>query len=123
MKRNLDLLRKILLHLENDVEYGSSINSGKLYKYFKDYKESEFLYQVFLLMDSGLIVAIDKSGLNYKLFFIKEITSKGHDFIDSFREQDTWSQTKEKAKKIGSFTLDILMEIGKEYIKQKISDK
>ncbi len=32
MKRDLDLLRKILLHLENDVEYGNSINSGKLHK-------------------------------------------------------------------------------------------
>ncbi len=119
MKRNLDLLRKILLHLENDVEYGNSVNSGKLYQHFTEYKESEFLYQILLLNDAGLITAIDQSGNDYKLFYIKEITSKGQDFIDSFREQDIWNQTKEKAKKIRSFTLDIFMEIGKEYIKRQ----
>ncbi|MDP2893014.1 MAG: DUF2513 domain-containing protein [Sulfurimonas sp.] len=120
MKRDLDLLRKILLHLENDVEYGNSINSTKLYQHFTEYKESEFLYQIFLLNDSGLITATDRSGNDYKLFYIKEITSKGHDFIDSFREQDIWNQTKEKVKSIGSFTLDTFMEIGKEYIKQNM---
>ncbi len=78
------------------------------------------MYQIFLLNNSGLISATEQSGNNYKLFFIKEITSKGQDFIDSFREQDIWNQTKEKVKNIGSFTLDTFMKIGKEYIKRQI---
>ena len=74
MKRDLDLLRKILLHLENDAEYGNSINSTKLHKqHFTEYKESEFLYQISLLNDAGLIRAIDRSGNDYKLYAIKNL--------------------------------------------------
>ena len=121
MKRNLDLLRNIILFLEENLKYGHSLNSTKLYDNFKDYEESEFLYQVFLLGDSNFISLRDESGHDYKLFYIDYITSKGQDFLDSFREKEIWNTAKEKVKNIGGFTLDLLVETGKEYLKQKLS--
>ena len=60
----------------------------------------------------------DLSGL--REFMIFRITSKGHDFLDTFRNDTIWSDVKEKASVVGGFTISLLTELGKSYIKSKL---
>ena len=54
------------------------------------------------------------------IYDIQRITSNGHDFLDSLRNNIVWNKTKEAAGKVGGYTISILMDLGKEYIKKQV---
>ena len=42
-----------------------------------------------------------------------QLTWRGHDFLDSIRDQSVWAQTKDGARKMGGASWDVLIEIAK----------
>lgn len=46
----------------------------------------------------------------------------GHDFLDSIRDPDVWNKTKKGALAAGGFTLNLLNDLAKGFIKKKIED-
>lgn len=124
MKRDLDLIREIMLVLEEHMEYGKNFQSATLFEIMEE--ESLIIeklsYHVGLLVESGLIKAKEhkyQSGEPTD-YLINTITSQGHDFIDIIRQDTTWNNIKEKAYSIGGSTLSVLIDIGKEYLKKQI---
>ena len=51
---------------------------------------------------------------------VRNLTSEGHDFLDSVRDPEIWRRTKAGAVKAGGFTVDILKELAKSLIKAAI---
>jgi Hypothetical protein (DUF2513) len=47
-------------------------------------------------------------------------TWRGHDFIDSVRDPEIWRKTKEGAQAAGGFTIELLRELAKGFIKTQI---
>ena len=98
MKRDMELIRTILLHAESCET--PSISDAS----FDGYDDDVVGYHNYLIVDSGLAEGRDCStranpGPYWKL---NHLTSAGHDFIDASREQTRWNLAK---KKLGDATL------------------
>ena len=124
MKRDLDLIREIMLVLEDKMEYGKNFKSTQLIEIMQDkiFSAEKLAYHVGLLVENDFIKAKEyrhQSGEHNK-YIINTITSQGQDFIDTIRQDITWNKIKEKASNIGGFTLSLLVDIGKEYLKKQI---
>jgi len=46
----------------------------------------------------------------------------GHDFVDSVRSPEVWAKTKKGAEAAGGFTVDLLKDLAKGFIKKQIED-
>ena len=124
MKRDLDLIREIMLVLEDKMEYGKNFKSTQFIEIMqgKIFSAEKLAYHVGLLVENDFIKAKEykhQSGEPAD-YLINTITSQGQDFIDTIRQDITWNKIKEKASNIGGFTLSLLVDIGKEYLKKQI---
>jgi hypothetical protein len=124
MKRDLDLIREIMIVLEDKMEYGKNFKSTQLIEVMQDKTLSaeKLAYHIGLLVESDFIRAKEHKyyGDEPTDYLINTITSQGQDFIDTIRQDTTWNKIKEKASKIRDFTLSLLIDIGKEYLKKQI---
>ena len=106
MKRDMDLIRKILLRIEasnNALDMNDILDLGE--------SEQQIAYHLELLLDAGLINAIDactKTGDNYMDL---SLTWDGHEFLEAARDPSRWEQARLVAGKAGMMTFDILKEI------------
>ena len=124
MKRDLDLIRAIMLTLEENMEYGKNFQSAKLFEIMKGESLTleKLAYHIGLLVEGRFIQVKElkfKSG-EPTVYLINTITSQGQDFIDTIRQDTTWNKIKEQAYAIGGFSLSLLVDIGKEYLKKQI---
>ncbi len=125
MKRDLDLIREIMLVLEDKMEYGKNFKSTQLIEVIQDKTLSaeKLAYHVGLLVENDFIKAKEykyQSGEPTD-YLINTITSQGQDFIDTIRQDTTWNKIKEKVSNIGGYSLSLFIDIGKEYLKKQIS--
>ena len=125
MKRDLDLIREIMLVLEDKMEYGKNFKSTQLIEVIQDKTLSaeKLAYHVGLLLENDFIKAKEykyQSGEPTD-YLINTITSQGQDFIDTIRQDTTWNKIKEKVSNIGGYSLSLFIDIGKEYLKKQIS--
>jgi hypothetical protein len=51
---------------------------------------------------------------------LSRLTFHGHEFLDTIREPEIWHTTKESAKKVGGAGVQMLFEIGRACLKQKL---
>lgn len=114
MKRDLDLLRKILLAIENADEFyyyngiphlASDIGCSSL---------ELVSFHVSLLVDNDYIEVLDISccGINYDDYMIKRLTADGCDYLDNIRNDTIWNKTKEVISNAGgTCALDIVKSI------------
>ena len=116
MKRNLDLIRHILLVTEN-----SNVSRLDIGKYVaNEYSLSEVRYHVLLLEDSGYLQVKEISPCKgvHPEYVVERLTSKGHDFLDTIRNDDIFDKTKNKlASTIGVTTLEIVKDVAISFIK------
>jgi hypothetical protein len=94
--RDLDLVRRILLHLERDGDQASP--SG--FRAFVDegYTIEAIHYHVRLLHDAGLIEADE---IVPGQWWPERMTWAGHEFLDAARNEELWGETKRKVEKSG----------------------
>ena len=118
MKRNLDLVRKILLAIEKDED---AIGQGWINLRIDGHSQKEISYHVELLNEAGLIEATDlSSSINYRWCPVR-LTWYGHEFLDSARDEDVWKQAKDKlAKKTKNFSFELLKTILIELTKESL---
>lgn len=115
MKRDMDIVRKLLLYLEDTVDYkplrSSDIAIG-------GYSDAQIGYHLGILAEGGLIDVIDTNTKDSKVFscFVKGITWQGHEFLDSVRDDGVWNQTREKLKPFGSASLDVVKSIATTFL-------
>ena len=107
MKRDFDLIREILLKVE-EKNFKSSLRKINIYNYSKD----DIEYNVKLLIDNDFLegtVAYTSSGL---LLSIGNMTYQGHDLLDSMRDKNFFDKVKEYAKeKSVPLTLDTIKAV------------
>jgi hypothetical protein len=109
MKRDFDLIRKLVLAVE-DCPTGTVLDE----LHIDGYSAEQIGYHSYLLVDSGLARGIDVGTVHGTSpnWQILHLTSAGHDFADSARDESTWRKAtgivKEKA---GGVTLDVLKQV------------
>ena len=118
-QRDMDLIRIILLHVEAqepvtgpggfftnalvDEIAGGADNAGIVAHHFQLLINQDYLDE----FQSGII---------------RGLTWAGSDFIDSIRDIEIWEKVKQDAVKVNGWTADLLIELAKAYLKQKLSE-
>lgn len=109
MKRDMDLVRQILMAAESQEGGYASENPA-----IDGYTEDQIGYHVHLMEQAGLVEATDTSEMDSASpsAILLSIKWNGHEFLDAAKSNTVWAQAKEKAKSVGgSLTLDLMKEL------------
>ncbi|MHB9075683.1 MAG: DUF2513 domain-containing protein [Desulfobaccales bacterium] len=119
MKRDMDLIRQILLAIEAYPE--SDAYDLKLS--FPAYSEDEVSYHLKLLLEAGMIDA--KCLQAYEEpdeWAIRGLTWTGHEFLEASRDDSRWNKAKKIIlEKTGSLSFEMLKLILLDLMKRAIS--
>lgn len=114
MKRDWDVIRAILLGLENSSSARAALNMNG----FEGHDPQEVAYNMQLLHEAGCIEASilqshDGTG-RINAAIAKRMTNKGHDLLDSMRSDTIWSKVKDTFTSKGvDMTFDLVIGVGK----------
>lgn len=116
MKRDWDLVREILVKLEElppDTELESDA--------FPDRDRRLVAYHMKMLRDRGLIDAIEISNIMSMDFMAQRMTWEGQEFLDGIRNDTTWKKVKGYATDKGAdLTFETIKALSKMYLKDKL---
>jgi hypothetical protein len=124
MQRDMDLIRELLLKLE-----ALPMRLGEIVVIPLDaeeiavpgYDSNQVDYHLTQIPKSGFI---DEGGASPMVGIgFRCLTPAGHDFLDSVRDPETWAKTKKAAVRAGGFTLDLLRDLAKGFVKKQIEEK
>lgn len=102
MKRDMDLIRRIMLEIEKQPFDGGGLNVE-----IAGVTDAEVTYHLILLSEAGLIEGRDVSSLDGPGFLVTRLTYSGHEFLDAARNDAIWLKAKELAMKaVGSLTME-----------------
>jgi hypothetical protein len=114
MKRDMELIRAILLEVEGETPPPDTSH----------WNNKQKAYHAALLLDAGLV-----KGSAFENYYQKEkravelhrLTWQGHEFLDATRDSKIWKLAKEKVLKPGaSWTFSLLIEWLKQEAHQRI---
>jgi hypothetical protein len=116
MQRDMDLIRRILLTLEDHPT--GFVSDAKLE--FEGYTESQVRYHVFLLHEGGYIDASDVTSLGEDTPSVipYRVTWHGHELAAAFRNDTVWAKTKAGMKSVGTASLPVWRELATSMAKQ-----
>lgn len=118
MKRDLELIRKLVLAVESSPS-GYVKEDVKI----EGYSPEQIGYHSYLLIDAGLARGVDitTSGSSSPNWRLLHLTSAGHDFADSARDESTWRKATGLVKdKAGTVTLDVMKQVLASVIKDTL---
>jgi hypothetical protein len=106
MKRNMDTVRELLMFME---EHDAGLF---IYQMLPPLPDAETTMEhVQMLISGGLIDQTHQKSLR--------ISWQGHEFLDKVRDPEIWTKTKDKASKLGSWSVKLLGEIASGFIRAK----
>ena len=101
MKRDIDLIRSLLIQ----VEEGKSIE-------LDIYTKEQLLYHKNLLIEANFVHGQTLYGDDQILtVMIDRLTWIGHEFLDAIRDAEIWRQTKDVVEKISGAPIIIIKEV------------
>jgi hypothetical protein len=115
LKRDMDLIRGLLLKLEQQNLDGNEYDLNVAELGIARHSNEEVAYHVELLIDAGFL---DAERTQSGSFVARKLTFAGCDFIDSVRDPKIWRMTKAVAKKVGGFTAAALVAAAKAIVKE-----
>lgn len=117
MKRNMDLVREILLALSKH-KHGYAPCNFKV----EGYTEEEVLYHCFILDEAGLIDASNTSDDNSLSpeAIPTRLTWEGHEFIENAKSEKIWQQTKDAVNKIGDVSFSVWASVLAKIVEQNL---
>ena len=126
MKQDLDLTRDILVAVESyepethDLIHNVSVDSF-------DANRTHVAYQLELMIVGGFFINPERcydsdprQGSAIVKISISGLSPIGNDFLNATRDQDIWDKTKAAAQRGGSWTLEIVIELAKNYAREKL---
>lgn len=124
MKREMDLVRELLLRIEEFAKPVTSIKLDYLTAHdprlqVQGYEQVQIAYHISLLVEAGLVNGVRNHVVESQII-IKGVSWRGHEFLDKVRDPAIWHATKEGANKAGGFTIDLLGDLAKGLIKTQI---
>ena len=116
MRRDMELVRKILLYVEAKGDGSSGLIQ------IDDYEQTLIDYHVDIMIDAGLLKGKPLRGGNRVLNHGVILTWDGHDFLDSIKNENVWNKIKgsirDKGLELGNLPFMVL----KDYVKEKLNE-
>lgn len=108
MKRDIDLVRNILVALE---DYESP--SGLVELEIAGHGQPEINYHLTIMVEAGLLYGQEYShdSVSDTLWMYVRLTWQGHEFLDAARDDSRWAEVSAAAKDADGWTLDTVMEL------------
>ena len=119
MKRDMDLIRQLLLKIEAlNLPRGTTkfFDPSDSELQVEGYTPAQIAYHLDLLFDQGFVEG--QRGMTN--FGIAGLGWQGHELLDDIRDPDVWDKTKERAKGLAGVGLSFIWEIAKAEIKTKL---
>ncbi len=107
MKRDIDVIRKILIAIE------AHQSANPLEVDIEDSSKEEIQYHLYLMIDGGLLEGTKSHNLKLGMYTANPtgMTWQGHEFLDACRDDGHWGKAKEIALKAKGFSIDIIKNI------------
>jgi hypothetical protein len=123
MKRDMELIRSVLLKLEEDVglqlkTYAFQFDNSKMV--IEGHTDEEVYRHVVMLLESPFVEG--KQMMSGEIV-VRGLTWEGREFLDSIRGDVVWKKTKAGVEKIGGTGLGFVWEIAKGIIKNELKTK
>ncbi len=115
MKRDLELIRTLMLKLESlPMNLGDNrvVTPYDSEMQVEGYDTNQINHHLDLIHEAGFIDNGRGSGPAFGFMFMG-LTNKGHDFVDSVRSPEIWRRTKDIAAKAGGVSVSLMVEIAK----------
>ena len=98
MKRDMDLVRRILLELEGHQE-GYAPSELQI----QGYSQEQIGFHVLLMGEAGLLVAHDGTcfGSTSPMGIASRLTWEGYEFLDAARSDSIWTKAKQQMRDEG----------------------
>jgi len=123
MKRDLELVRELLLALENEQAHFDStipLTIGQPPLALPGRSNQEIAYHIRIMTQGDLISmgGIDDDGVTIHKYY--GFRWAGHEFLDDVRDPEIWRKTKAAAGKVGGASIGFIWEIAKLELKTKL---
>jgi hypothetical protein len=120
MKRDIALVREILLRLEpitasDDEPVPLTIGEPPLD--IAGYTIDQIAHHMRLMADGGLIAYQGNLTDRRRISRFAGVRWKGHEFLDDVRDPTVWEATKKKMGTVGGVSLQIVVEIARAYLR------
>jgi hypothetical protein len=109
MQRNMDLVRTILMRIEDSPSGWAAHPFG-----IAGFVPEQVEYHAHIMIEDRLIEAVDATDMRrmgLKPELRAALTWKGHEFLDLARDQKRWNQAKAIIHKVGSAPLSVWMKV------------
>ena len=108
MQRNMDLVRTILMRIEESPSGRAAHPFG-----IAGFTPEQVGYHAHIMMEDGLIEGVDvtHTGSKGPEAMPRALTWKGHEFLDLARDQNRWNQAKAIISKVGSAPLSVWTKV------------
>lgn len=107
MKRDIDLIRKILLELESQ-----SIEERSSDIHIDGYDDQVISYHIMLLDEAGLVRGIDASSPSDIYWFADRLTWDGYEFLEASKDDKIWKKAIDLVTaKGGGLVFDVLKHV------------
>jgi len=119
MKRDMDLIRKLLIFFSEKKTSGMVDNLE-----IEGYTDLEVGYNLILLYDAGMLMAEPEQTKTGRTIVVHpfDLTWSGHELLDKIRNETIWDMVKNNYKEKGlkSVSIDILKKMSDKYIREKL---
>ena len=116
MKRDMDLVREILLLIESNDKFWVDWRDCEFESLDRDYTTT--YYHIKIMVDGGLLECEKaKYADQYDTLYI---TAKGHEFLDCIINDDIWHEVKERIAVVGGAPSDISMLLANKLIRKVV---
>lgn len=97
LKRDMELMRKILFVIEEHQTPGSA---GLIDMEVESYSKPVIAEHCELLYQAGLVSSCQAEYADNEMdfFVVGKLTNEGHDYLELIRNEETWDKTKEEMK-------------------------
>ncbi len=116
MRRDMELIRKILLEAEQDES-----DHGLSDFLIPGYTTDQVGYHVYLLKNAGLVegpIHFASGSVKVEFYGINRLTFAGHEFLDSIRSDSVWAKVKGKLDEFGgTASLVVIQQLAEHVMK------
>jgi len=120
MKRNLNLVREVLLRVEPlpvHVGKGVVLKVGEPPFDVPGFGKEEIAYHIRIMTEGGLLSTAGFQSDGETMPDFRGLTWRGHEFLDDIRNPEAWKYTMARIEKYGGAGMTVAWELAKAYMR------